>query len=157
MVVTPANWRVHTLPEGIQITVKKQNKTLCCPNKTGLGQIQPLAADLESQILSILFYWAIFLDRFLKIEQIWRSNSMHGGFKNKTLLCFFVFCFKKNTCFNLNTFMLTDWVIYQCNLSLLWTSVLILSSLPPLTTSRSCLFKKKSFPCISLYFQYIYL
>lgn len=50
MVVTLANWRAHTLPEGIQITVKKQNKTLCCPNKTGLGQIQPLAADLEPQV-----------------------------------------------------------------------------------------------------------
>lgn len=50
MVVTLANWRVHTLPEGIQITVKKQNKTLCCPNKTGLGRIQPLAADLEPQV-----------------------------------------------------------------------------------------------------------
>lgn len=51
MVVTLTNWKVHTLPEGIQITVKKQNKTLCCPNKTGLGQIQPLAADLEPQVL----------------------------------------------------------------------------------------------------------
>ena len=51
MVVTLANWRVYTLPEGIQITIKKQNKTLCCPNQTGLGQIQLLATDLEPQVL----------------------------------------------------------------------------------------------------------
>lgn len=51
MVVTPAHWKVHTLPEGIQITSKKQNKTLCCPNKTGLGQGQPLPTDLEHHVL----------------------------------------------------------------------------------------------------------
>lgn len=64
MVVTLANWRVHILPEGIQITIKKQNKTLCCPNKTGLGQIQPLAADLEPQFLVYFFTEPYFLTGF---------------------------------------------------------------------------------------------
>lgn len=38
MVAPPATWGVRVLPEA---TMKKQNKTLCCPNKTSLASFSP--------------------------------------------------------------------------------------------------------------------